>query len=434
MADSQQKLAVQTPIQFTGNTKEYFGIWIVNLMLSIVTLGIYSAWAKVRDKKYFYHNTFIDDVAFGYHAKPKAILIGRLIAFGLFIAFQLVSQVSLGLSFLLGIAFSFAIPWIFIRGLRFNAVNSSHRGLRFDFNGRYKDAVKMLLLYPVLYMITFGLAYPFVAQRVRQFLVSKHRFGMTHFSMGASVNDYYKVYLKLFGVGLALSVLMTGIATRFDSVSDHQEKSKAVNTQTLNSSTVSLSSAYSLTPATQTGYLKVKNAQADLKHLSPEERAEIEAYIDDTVEKEGANADQANKDSTSAVIKQLLKDLFSGGILSSIIPLLLYGAFMLSVMAYVKVRIGNLVWNNTTLDHIHFISTQRVRDIWWLYFSNMLALILTLGLATPWAKIRLARYRLNHLAIAGETNWDQFVGEKKASAQALGEEMADMFDVDISFG
>jgi uncharacterized membrane protein YjgN (DUF898 family) len=35
---------------------EYFGIWIVNLLLSLVTLGIYTAWAKVRRLRYFYGN------------------------------------------------------------------------------------------------------------------------------------------------------------------------------------------------------------------------------------------------------------------------------------------------------------------------------------------------------------------------------------------
>ena len=47
----------ETPFQFTGTGGEYFKIWIVNILLSIVTLGIYSAWAKVRRKQYFYGNT-----------------------------------------------------------------------------------------------------------------------------------------------------------------------------------------------------------------------------------------------------------------------------------------------------------------------------------------------------------------------------------------
>jgi uncharacterized membrane protein YjgN (DUF898 family) len=38
------------------------------------------------------------------------------------------------------------------------------------------------------------------------------------------------------------------------------------------------------------------------------------------------------------------------------------------------------------------------------------------------------------MALSGETDWGKFVGEKKDASRALGEEVADMFDVDISFG
>ncbi|MEO1140896.1 MAG: DUF898 family protein, partial [Pseudomonadota bacterium] len=63
---------------FKGTASEYFGIWIVNLLLSIVTLGIYTAWAKVRRLRYFYGNTWLDGHNFEYHAKPIQILIGRI--------------------------------------------------------------------------------------------------------------------------------------------------------------------------------------------------------------------------------------------------------------------------------------------------------------------------------------------------------------------
>ena len=43
--------------EFRGDPKEYFRIWIVNLALTILTLGIYSAWAKVRKQRYFYLST-----------------------------------------------------------------------------------------------------------------------------------------------------------------------------------------------------------------------------------------------------------------------------------------------------------------------------------------------------------------------------------------
>ena len=72
------------PFRFHGRAGEYFRIWIVNIMLSIVTLGIYSAWAKVRNKRYFYSNTELDGSSFEYLADPVAILKGRLIAVGIF--------------------------------------------------------------------------------------------------------------------------------------------------------------------------------------------------------------------------------------------------------------------------------------------------------------------------------------------------------------
>jgi hypothetical protein len=33
---------------FSGSGAEYFRIWIVNLLLTVATFGIYSAWAKTR--------------------------------------------------------------------------------------------------------------------------------------------------------------------------------------------------------------------------------------------------------------------------------------------------------------------------------------------------------------------------------------------------
>ena len=51
-------------LTFTGSGGEYFKIWIVNLLLTIVTLGIYSAWAKVRRNEYFYRHTRLAGAGF----------------------------------------------------------------------------------------------------------------------------------------------------------------------------------------------------------------------------------------------------------------------------------------------------------------------------------------------------------------------------------
>src|SRR5262245_10194931 len=66
--------------EFTGTGAEYFRIWIVNLLLTILTLGIFSAWAKVRRLRYFYGSTQLAGSSFEYHGEPLKILKGRLIA------------------------------------------------------------------------------------------------------------------------------------------------------------------------------------------------------------------------------------------------------------------------------------------------------------------------------------------------------------------
>ena len=61
-------------IRFTGSGSEYFRIWIVNLLLTLVTLTLYYPWAKVRRLRYFYANTLIDGQPLGFHANPWKIL------------------------------------------------------------------------------------------------------------------------------------------------------------------------------------------------------------------------------------------------------------------------------------------------------------------------------------------------------------------------
>lgn len=425
----------RTPIVFTGKAGEYFGIWIVNLLLSIVTLGIYSAWAKVRRKKYFYNNTLVDGVGFDYHANPIAILKGRIIAVVLFILYSMLSGFSPILGGLLAFALFLAAPWIIVRGMIFNARNSSHRGLRFDFDGSYSRAIRVYIGYPLLILITLGLALPFVAQRTNQFVFNHHKFGLSHFQMNALVKDFYMIYLKLLGVifviGMALAASMHSLPD--DLIPRHASLKQAPYIQTSISKT-------------QGGFIKVadttenQTSQEDLmKDLSPNERAEFNAQMKAYEAK--ISADEANHN-----VKNTKKNSFEkmfgpyAAALGSMIYVIIFGVALLyatvifSVSAYMQSRTRNLIWNNTSLEHIGFLSTQRMRDLIWLYFSNTIMLICTLGFATPWVQIRMARYRMEHLAITGETDWDKFVGEKKSSSRAMGEEIADMFDVDLSFG
>ena len=69
---------------FTGSGSEYFRIWIVNLLLMFITLGIYFPWAKVRKLRYFYGNTLVGGEPLGFHGDPKKMFKGYALVAVLF--------------------------------------------------------------------------------------------------------------------------------------------------------------------------------------------------------------------------------------------------------------------------------------------------------------------------------------------------------------
>ena len=183
-------------LKFTGKAGEYFRIWIVNICLSVVTLGIYSAWAKVRRKRYFYGNTLLDDAAFEYLADPKAILKGRIIVVAAFAVYSMAGQIDPLAGPLLGLVLLGILPWLIVRALRFNAVNSAHRNVRFGFRAGYREMGQFLILPVVLVPLTLGLLYPYYAYRKKRFFLEHSSFGATPFAFAASAGEYYLVYLK----------------------------------------------------------------------------------------------------------------------------------------------------------------------------------------------------------------------------------------------
>ena len=75
----------------------------------------------------------------------------------------------------------------------------------------------------------------------------------------------------------------------------------------------------------------------------------------------------------------------------------------------------------------------RVPKLAWIYIVNVIAVLFTLGLATPWAVIRTFRYRMKHLIVAAPTT-AVFAAAPASEVSATGEEMAEMFDVHVDFG
>jgi uncharacterized membrane protein YjgN (DUF898 family) len=193
---------------FSGNAKEYFGIWIVNIILTIITLGIYSAWAKVRRNRYFYGNTALADGRFDYHARPIQILIGQIIVIGFLIAYNVFLTIMPLVGIVLAVIFLIAIPWLIARGLRFSARVTSYRNVRFDFTGGYWGAVKSFFLGPLLAMFTLGICAPIASRWMLRYTLGNILYGGREFKTQPGLGPLYGVWWLPALITLAGSVFV----------------------------------------------------------------------------------------------------------------------------------------------------------------------------------------------------------------------------------
>ncbi|MCL6416523.1 DUF898 domain-containing protein [Aestuariirhabdus sp. Z084] len=204
--------------EFTGNGAEYFRIWIVNILLSIVTLGIYSAWAKVRNNQYFYGHTQIEGSSFEYLANPIVILKGRLIAFAAFIVFAAVQHFFPLIGVFLPLLLLPLVPWVVVRSLAFNARNSAWRNVRFNFQAHWFEALKAFILWPMAGSFTLGLLMPYALNKQKHFLVNHSSYGTSKFEFECAASIWYRFFLRLVGaiilfslIAGILSSLLTGL-------------------------------------------------------------------------------------------------------------------------------------------------------------------------------------------------------------------------------
>ena len=199
------------PFQFEGSAAEYFGIWLVNLLLSVVTLGIYSAWAKVRRLRFFLGHTTIGGHRFEYHANPLAILKGRLIAVGVLIVLNVISGFAPLLGGVTTLALLLLFPWVANRSLRFNARMTSFRNVRFDFQGSYGKGFVAFLIFPFLSILSLGLLAPFATRYSTRYLAASHRYGTSELETDPPLTALYRGLLIAFGIVVLPLLVLIGL-------------------------------------------------------------------------------------------------------------------------------------------------------------------------------------------------------------------------------
>lgn len=212
-------------LEFIGSSHEYFRIWIVNLCLTLLTLGIFSAWAKVRKKRYFYSHTILDGTPFQYLGQPLPILKGRIIGVSLFALYYISSNfLPSVLPYVLGLGAVLA-PWVIVRSAAFNARYSAFRNMTFRFDGNYRDAFKVVSAWGMVPAIIVGmmfnwwgvtwiggtlffiagLLFPWWINRFKCYIVGHTSFGGKNGHLSTTGAQFFNIY---FCAGILLVIII----------------------------------------------------------------------------------------------------------------------------------------------------------------------------------------------------------------------------------
>ncbi|AXI01696.1 YjgN family protein [Aquirhabdus parva] len=213
--------------RFYGKASEYFGIWLVNWLLTIMTLSLYSPWAKVRRLRYFYTHTELEGARFDFTGQARAIFIGRIAALAVY--FGAHSEGALKGSWLQWVAgvLLFAIyaiiPYLFRATYRFKARNTVYRHVRFKFTGTWRQAFMTYWGFGLLVIISLGLLLPYYIYRHKRYQFSNLQLGRLKFQFHAKVRHFYVAMWFPMLLLVGLYVGLTALAIYLSNMDIHIE-------------------------------------------------------------------------------------------------------------------------------------------------------------------------------------------------------------------
>ena len=212
------ELSKASVFSFTGEGGRFFGIWAVNLILTIVTLGLYYPWAKAATRKFLWNETSVKDNRFVFHGTGKEMFKGFIIAYGIILGM-------LGIMFIfpMGIILFYIgllvlAPIAIFGGWKYRMSRTSYRGIYFSFNGDRGEFIKLYLKNLGLTIITFGIYASWMHTNVMKYLLGHTKLGDMEFSFkgdGATLFGINIIGILLFYPTLGI-YMFWWIAKRFN--------------------------------------------------------------------------------------------------------------------------------------------------------------------------------------------------------------------------
>jgi uncharacterized membrane protein YjgN (DUF898 family) len=188
--------------RFMGSGATLFGIHVVNILLTLATLGVYAFWAKVRVRKYLLSETEFERDRFAYHGTGLEMFRGFLKALVFFFVpitvLNLLPEligaplpVVAGLKLVAYLVATVFVPVAMIGARRYRLSRTSWRGIRLSLRARTRDFVRLWLWCTFLTVVTLGLFYPVYVVRRQDFMTRHMWLGSQRFGFDGRGRDLF---------------------------------------------------------------------------------------------------------------------------------------------------------------------------------------------------------------------------------------------------
>lgn len=208
-------MSQEIPFDFRADNKDFWKLEIHNLVLTVLTLGIYGAWAAVKRRKYLAEHTYLDGANFEYTADPKVILRSRIAMAGVYVLASVSSFILPLVGTMVQGLFFLALPWAVASTIAFQAKNTTYRGARFSFRPDLKEVYIWYFKMCALYFCTLGLAMPIVARMSVKFITDHMRLGGKAFSFEGDAKPFMKItmsYVVKGGACILAGAVLAGLS------------------------------------------------------------------------------------------------------------------------------------------------------------------------------------------------------------------------------
>lgn len=430
MATATKKKLIPHKMTYTGKGGELFKMWLVNLLLTIPTLGIYRFWAKAKIRKYQASHLDLNGSTFEHTGNGKELFLGFLKVIGVVLLLFLLPIVFeiLGLSFLtflayalIYVSFLFLLPVAYYAGFRYLSSRTSWKGIRGYLGGSAFKYGGLALWRGILNVVSLGLLKP-KSDIVKHAYVMKHlQFGTEKLEFKGDAKGLMKPYLLqylLFIIPLVLGILIGGVLKGQELIRNAEKKleaEKQYEGSGLSDPVMHFASFEGKPKTKYSGNIILAEYSDSLPEhsdeLTDEEFGQLMGHIESSM-------------GSVAVLGM------AGGYL--LVLYILFPLLGLLIVAPYQAALTRKKFAGLKLDELRFKNTITSGAFIRHYVVNMLIFVFTLsfGRALIWKRNMI--FMCDHLVIGGDLDGFTTSQAEKQKASA-GESLGDAMDIDGGF-